>query len=167
MSEHVYYRKGEPKLARPFHYVDSGLPDIWLTNGVTFHDEGEYGSSYAIADLEALHDLIAAHIVLRTERLMTGSELRFLRKRMRRSQADIAALIHITDQSIANYEKGATPLPGPVDFSMRALFAFQILPGETAVALMRVLGERLPWGVGPARPACFPGLPSSTWAEAA
>ncbi|MET0742074.1 MAG: helix-turn-helix domain-containing protein [Microvirga sp.] len=167
MNGHVYYRKGEPKLSRPFHYADSGLPDIWLANGVTHHDEGEYGSSYAIADLEALHGLIAAHIVLRTDGLMTGPELRFLRKRMRRSQAEIAALIHITEQSIANYEKGATPVPGPVDFSMRALFAFEILPGEAAITVMRVLGNRLPWGDAPARPDEFPGLPSSAWAEAA
>jgi DNA-binding transcriptional regulator YiaG len=138
--------KGEPPLDEPFHYTLCGLPDVYLLNGVIFHDDDGYGPSFEIQDLDGLHDAIAAHIVERADELMTGPELRFLRKRMHRTQTGLAELLRVSEQTVANYEKGATAVTGPADFSMRILYLLHVLPPDAGKAMLdkltRALTER-------------------------
>jgi DNA-binding transcriptional regulator YiaG len=135
-ERHEFFIKEQPLLSEPFHYTMCGLPDVYLLNGVVLHEDEGYGPSYEIQDIEGLHDTIAAHVVERTNKLLTGSELRFLRKRMRKTQVVLAHLLRVSEQTIANYEKGATDISGPADFAVRVHYLLHVLPPDAGRALI-------------------------------
>jgi len=92
-----------------YHYLESGLRNIWLANGFTVH-ETEYGRGIAIADVDGLHKAIALNLVRNKPRL-TGADFRYLRKELGLSQAALGKLWGYEAQSIALWEKrGRVPL---------------------------------------------------------
>lgn len=135
-ERHEYFMKGQPLLREPFHYTLSGLPNVYLLNGVVFHEDEGYGVSYEIQDMDGLHDAIAAHIVERAGNVMSGPELRFLRKRMKKTQAELAKLLRVNEQTVANYEKGATVVAGPADLAMRLIYMLHILPPDAGKTML-------------------------------
>ena len=141
-ERHEYFIKGQPLLPEPFHYTMCGLPNVYLLNGAVFHDDDGYGPSYEIQDIDGLHDTIAAHILERTNTLLTGPELRFLRKRMRKTQVDLAHQLRVNEQTIANYEKGATAINGPADFAIRLHYLLHVLPPDAGRAVIDELARR-------------------------
>lgn len=105
-----------------FEYTGSGLHGIFLVNGYTLI-ETPYGEGVTIDDLEGLHMAIAADIIGQS-RPMTGHQFRFLRKEQDLVQSELAAMLRIDVQTIANWEKkAADEVPGPADFAMRAFYA--------------------------------------------
>lgn len=87
----------------------SGLPNVYLIGGVTVEGNGE-DQTTAYSDLDGLYKAIARVIAIRS-RSMDCNELRFLRKRLGMTQADIAALGGKTEQVAAKWEKGTLPVP--------------------------------------------------------
>ncbi|HWI34844.1 MAG TPA: helix-turn-helix domain-containing protein [Burkholderiales bacterium] len=85
-----------------YHYIESGLRNIWLTNGYTVK-KTPYGEAVSIQDVEGLHRLIGS-IIARRPRL-TGPELRFLRKEMGMSQKALADFVGTTEQSVSLWER--------------------------------------------------------------
>jgi DNA-binding transcriptional regulator YiaG len=140
-ERHEYFIKDEPVMTEAFHYTMCGLPNIYLLNGVSFHDEGSYGTSYEIRNLESLHEAIAANIITRTGEMMSGAELRFLRKRMKNTQAELAKRLRVGEQTVANYEKGASAINGPTDFMMRTLYLLHVLPEDARMDRLEELAE--------------------------
>ena len=67
---------------------------------------------------------------------MNGPEFRFLRKQMQLSQSELASHLGVTDQTIANYEKGESGL-GPADPFMRTFYLLHILPEQTRVEVIK------------------------------
>jgi DNA-binding transcriptional regulator YiaG len=130
-----FYIKGRPHLAEPYHLRGIGLPNIYLLNGVTIERDPEYGQLVTIDNVEGLHRAIGLHIVEK-HGCMSGPELRFLRKQMNLSQAALGKRLRVTDQTVANYEKGKTDIPGPVDTLMRGLYLLHVLPPDTQARLM-------------------------------
>ena len=57
-----------------------------------------------------------------------------------RTQAELATRMHVTDQTIANYEKGKTGF-GPADPFIRALYLVHILPDRTRVEVLKPMVE--------------------------
>ena len=105
-----------------FAYTGSGLDGIFLKNGYTFV-ETPYGKGVSIDDIEGLHLAIATDII-KQKTPMTGHQFRFLRKEQDLVQSELAALLRIDVQTIANWEKkAACAVPGPADFAMRAFYA--------------------------------------------
>lgn len=45
---------------KSYHYLESGLPNVWLANGFTVH-ETDYGSGVSIDDVAELHQVILMH----------------------------------------------------------------------------------------------------------
>jgi DNA-binding transcriptional regulator YiaG len=120
MSERAeFFFKGQGQLAEPYHYRASGLDDIYLLNGVVI-EETPYGPMVTIKNLNGLHHAIGLHIVEKAEP-MTGAEFRFLRKQLGLTQAQLGKRLRVSDQTIANYEKGHTGL-GPADPLMRGFY---------------------------------------------
>ena len=140
-ERHEFLMTGQPRLPEPFHYTLCGLPNVYLLNGVAFHEDDGYGPSYEIRDIDGLHDAIAAHIVERTGAMLTGPELRFLRKRMRKTQSELARLLRVTEQTVANYEKGVTAIAGPADFAVRVLYLLHVLPPDAGRAMIDELAR--------------------------
>ena len=105
-----------------FEYTGSGLNSIFLKNGYTLV-ETPYGMGVTIDDIEGLHLAIATDII-KQRSPMTGHQFRFLRKEQDLVQSELAALLRIDVQTVANWEKkAAEAVPGPADFAMRAFYA--------------------------------------------
>jgi transcriptional regulator with XRE-family HTH domain len=137
MSERAeFFIQGEDLLAEPYHYLASGLDNIFLLNGVT-EENTDYGPMVHIENINGLHHAIGLHIVEKTG-LMTGAEFRFLRKQLHLSQAELGRVMSVTDQTIANYEKEKSGI-GPAGALIRTLYLLDILPEETRVKMIRRL----------------------------
>jgi hypothetical protein len=68
MSDRVEFFRGQKKLAHPYHYVASGLDNIFLANGVSI-DETPYGALVTIDSLNGWHLAIGLHIIKKAEPL--------------------------------------------------------------------------------------------------
>ncbi len=131
--------KGAELLAEPYHYVASGLPNIYLLNGVS-HDDTPYGEMVTIKNLNGLHRAIGLHIIEKQEQ-MTGTEFRFLRKQIGLTQVELADMMRVTDQTVANYEKGNTEEFGPADAFMRMAYFLHIIPDDMRAKIIRAMAE--------------------------
>lgn len=87
----------------------AGLPNVYLDGGVTVEGVGDE-QTVSYSNLDGLYKEIARAISLRCDAL-TGPELRFLRKRLGMSQADVATLGGKTEQVVGKWEKGLLPVP--------------------------------------------------------
>lgn len=102
-----------------YHYVESGLPNVWLSNGFVVK-ETAYGESVAITDVKGLHDVIGKSIAEKPAPL-TGAEFRFLRKELGLSQERLAAIVGLTSQAVAIWEK-TDKIPTVNDRYLRGLY---------------------------------------------
>lgn len=109
----------------PYHYTESGLDDVWLLNGFILTD-GPYGRGVSIEDLDGLHATIGARLAQGAASL-SPKEVRFLRHELDLSQVALAALLGVDAQTVARWEKpGQTPIPGPAERLLRAIYLQQI-----------------------------------------
>jgi transcriptional regulator with XRE-family HTH domain len=135
MSERTgFYIEGKEFLAEPYHYMESGLDSIFLLNGVS-EAETDYGPMVHVENINGLHRAIGLHIVEKDEPIC-GPEFRFLRKQMGLTQSELAKDFDVSDQTIANYEKGKTGL-GPADTLMRMYYLLSILPSDMRAEAVR------------------------------
>ncbi|GLZ86917.1 hypothetical protein Pres01_29680 [Metapseudomonas resinovorans] len=104
-----------------FEYTGCGLEGIFLKNGYTV-EETPYGKAVSIADLDGLHGAISRDII-QQKSPMTGHQFRFLRKEQDLVQEELAALLRVDVQTVANWEKkGKDAIPGTADVAMRAFY---------------------------------------------
>jgi DNA-binding transcriptional regulator YiaG len=90
-------------VAHPYHFVEGGLPNVYLA-----------GIDYRIcracklqaAEIPALDDLMVkiARVVVRQESPLSGAEIRFLRKRLRKKSVDFANIIGVTPEHYCRLE---------------------------------------------------------------
>jgi predicted transcriptional regulator len=91
-----------------------------------------------------LPDLIMAisfSLVAKPDRL-TRAEMRFLRKRLGSTQSDLGAELWVSEQTIANYEKGKTDA-GPADRALRFLFLAHVADDDGVAEELRLEAEKL------------------------
>ncbi len=136
-----FYRPGEEPSGEPYHYTSSGLDNIYLLNGFT-KDEEDGEPTISIADLDGLHRAIGLHIAL-ARKAPSGRELRFLRNEMDMSQAELARILGVTDQSVARWEKGQTEFTGAAVFALRVLYLINLIPETERPPLLDGLLKRL------------------------
>jgi DNA-binding transcriptional regulator YiaG len=131
--------KGRRHLPEPYHFTASGLPNVYLLSGVKIERDAGYGELVTIDHLPDLIMAIAFRLVSKPERL-TGTEMRFLRKRMGVTQADLAKELWVNEQTVANYEKGKTE-PGPADRALRLLFLAHVVDDDAVADELRLEAE--------------------------
>lgn len=102
-----------------YHYVESGLPNVWLSNGFVVK-ETAYGEAVAITDVKGLHDVIGKALAEKPAAL-TGSEFRFLRKELGLSQESLGEIVGVTGQAVAIWEK-TDKVPTVNDRYLRGLY---------------------------------------------
>jgi DNA-binding transcriptional regulator YiaG len=107
-------------LTEPYHYLESGLPNVWL-HGVVVH-ETPYGRGTSIPAVEGLHRAIGLAIA-ESNRRMTGAEVRFLRSELDLSQRMLAGLLGVQENTLRRWELGETRIPGP---AQRALAGYYV-----------------------------------------
>lgn len=122
-----------------YHYIESGLDNIWLRNGYV-EENTPYGPTVAFKDILGLHESISLAIVEQAGRL-GGAEIRFLRHQMEMSQVSLAELIGVTSQSIALWEKSKAIITTPSDKLLRLIvkghYSGQVTVRRAIVALNR------------------------------
>ncbi|MDG9883587.1 transcriptional regulator [Pseudomonas putida CSV86] len=108
-----------------YEYTGCGLNGIFLKNGYKMV-ETSYGGGVVIEDIDGLHRAIAVDILGQTTP-MSGHQFRFLRKEQGLVQSELAALLRVDVQTVANWEKkGLEAVPGPADVAMRACYCASV-----------------------------------------
>lgn len=125
MSEDMHFARKGCDRQEPFRYLACGLDNVYLTSGYERRERAGQWMT-AVEDAEGLHAAIARFLVLRRKQL-SGQEVRFLRKQLNLSQAELGKLLGVSDQSVARYEKEQTRLEGAADMLLRLLIAGQAL----------------------------------------
>jgi putative transcriptional regulator len=133
--------KGRRHLPKPYHFKGSGLPNVYLLNGVKIEHDPDYGDLITIDRLPDLFIAIAFRLVMKSDQL-TGAEMRFLRKRMELTQAHLAKELWVSEQTVANYEKSKTQ-DGPADRALRFLFLAHVVDDDDLAEELRLEAEDL------------------------
>jgi putative zinc finger/helix-turn-helix YgiT family protein len=103
-------------------YDASGLPGITLEH-IEVRRCGSCGAvDIVIPRIEQLHALIAETIIQKAARL-TPAEIRFLRKHLGWSGADLARMVSTTPETVSRWESGATPMGVQADRLLRLMVA--------------------------------------------
>jgi DNA-binding transcriptional regulator YiaG len=111
---------GREPASEPLHYTACGLDDVYLVNGFTREQiDGE--DAVTIEDMDGLWKAIGLALVSERKTL-APREVRFLRQHMDLTQAELGAKLRVSDQTVARWEKGETPLAGPADLMLRVRF---------------------------------------------
>ena len=120
-----------------YHYLESGLRNIWLENGFREIDTPE-GKALAVDNVEGLHRAIGSTLLAKAK--LTGAEFRFLRKELGLSQANAGSLLGVSTQSVALWEKHGR-LPGPAERLMRVIYKQKLEKNPDVILLLKKLNE--------------------------
>lgn len=111
--------------ATRYHYVESGLANIYL-RGVTIWSCPKCDADEVeIPDPSGLQDAIARALISKESRL-TGKEFRFLRTYLGHSGADIATHFAVSRETVSRWETGTLKVPGTADIALR----YMVLMGK-------------------------------------
>lgn len=121
MGDDMHFARAGCALQEPFRYLACGLDNVFLTSGYVRKERGGQWVT-AVEDADGLYRAIAKHLVLRRKELR-GKEVRFLRKHLGLTQAELGELLGVTDQTIARYEKEETAFEGAANILLRLLVA--------------------------------------------
>lgn len=123
----------------PFHYRACGLDNVYLRSGYTQRDVG--GETYtSVQNADELHEALAAHLVLR-RKVLRGQEVRFLRKFLGLTQAELGDILSVSDQSVARYEKEQVALEGPADRFLRVIVMGKLTGAVDPVAIVEEIRQ--------------------------
>lgn len=106
----------------PYHFVESGLPNVYLV-----------GIDYRIcpacklqaANIPALEDLMTkiARAVVQKEGQLTGAEVRFLRKRLRKKSGEFAKIIGVSPEQMSRWENADNSREESADKLIRVFYS--------------------------------------------
>lgn len=121
MTKPQLFKCGKQEAAPvPYHYKECGIDNIFIING--YHIETFDGEEYvSIHNVDGLHKAIGLSLVAKKKDL-EPSEIRFLRHEIDVSQADLASMLRVDDQTVARWEKKRCKMPGPADIALRFLY---------------------------------------------
>lgn len=123
-----------------YHYKESGLSNVYLTNGYR-EVVTPYGRSVVIEDVEGLHAALATTMVIERQHL-TGREVRFIRKFLNLTQAQLANLLGVEEQSVRRWEK-LSRVPKAADHSVRLIFLDSRRPKHPKLPQMAQIVEKV------------------------
>jgi transcriptional regulator with XRE-family HTH domain len=111
----------------PFHFTDSGLDNVYLVGIKYFtHPDGRVVAE--IPALKQLMRLIARDLVLSKSDL-TGSEVRFLRKRLGKKATEYCKYLGLEPETLSRIENGKQPISSAT--AKLARLSYAILSEET------------------------------------
>jgi DNA-binding transcriptional regulator YiaG len=133
----------------PYHFTESGLPDVYLAGIDVLTCRACKSVSPIIPRLPALHRAIALSLA-RKNGSLTGQEIRFLRKAAGLSAVNFASLLMVEPETLSRTENNRQVLKPSMDKLARAI-AIQKIDPETAteillslIATMKDARTRLP-----------------------
>jgi putative zinc finger/helix-turn-helix YgiT family protein len=113
-----------------YHFVHSGLPNVYLA-GINYYVCEKCGKQSA--DIPALNELMVkiARAVVGQEARLSGVEIRFLRKRLKKKSADFGKIIGVTPEQISRWENDGNLPSESADKLIRVFFC--LLSGDEAL----------------------------------
>jgi DNA-binding transcriptional regulator YiaG len=120
------------------HYEDSGLSNVWLTNGFEKVDT-PYGQAIVIHDVPGLTRAICTALI-RNQTRLSGPQFRYIRQAMLLSQASLGNSLGRTDQAVAGWEKTGK-IPKYADIMLRVLYAAHADGNEKVRNIVHALNE--------------------------
>lgn len=108
-------------LEEPYHYTESGLPNVYLVNVDVYRCEQCGIEVASIPHPRELHMLIVIDILGKPS-AMTGDELRFIRKALMMQPKEFADLLAVDTQMIVDWQNSKT-LNRQSDSLVRFVFA--------------------------------------------
>lgn len=136
-----FYRNGQSVVNKSYHYKQCGLDDVYLLNGFK-EKKTPYGNGVTITDVDGLHRAIG-YLLVRERKALSAKELRFLRKEMGLTQAELGLKIGQSDQQVARWEKGDCDIPGPAERLIRIIYTMACVPAKRRSALLNKLLKQL------------------------
>jgi len=106
---------------RPYHYTESGLEYIWLIGILQYKCKKCGEMSAEISRINDLHLLIGKNIVCK-KALLTGQEVRFLRKEISMKSKDMAAALSLEPETYSRWENGKQEVASCHDKSLRMIY---------------------------------------------
>lgn len=135
MSDNFYLTGESVSDSTPYHYRQCGLDGIFLLNGFDWHEhDGE--RHVVIKDIDGLHIAIGRHLVLHRKAL-APKEIKFLRKTLGLSQAELAEDLGKNSQSVARWEKGINDIPGSAEKLLRAIYFAKTATSDSDLEQLR------------------------------
>jgi len=106
----------------PYHFVESGLDNVYLI-GITYRTCKKCKKQSA--DIPALDDLMFknARAIIQKEAPLTGPEIRFLRKRLRKKSADFGRMIGVVPEQVSRWENGDNSPSDSADKLIRVTYS--------------------------------------------
>jgi putative zinc finger/helix-turn-helix YgiT family protein len=89
-----------------YHYTESGLPGIYLKNVTWSECPACHAREVTLPGVGRLHRCIAWRIVTKSS-MLTGEEIVFLRKMLRKNQKQMAELLGLSQVVLNRWETGA------------------------------------------------------------
>lgn len=120
MKRPVAWKYRGEKGKHPLHYAECGLDNVYLISGYAI-EETPYGKGLSIRNLDQLHKAIGIYLA-NQKKVLSGKELRYLRKQMDLTQSDLGTLLGLSSQQVARWEKDVSEITGPADLLVRAFF---------------------------------------------
>jgi DNA-binding transcriptional regulator YiaG len=124
MIEHNCKRRSKEFIAtpsKPFQLLTTGLPNVFLAGVKYWLCQDCAVQKVEIPAVKSLLLAIAESLV-KKEGLLTGAEVRFLRKEVGKKAADFAALINKTPEHFSKLENGLLPLTEDTDKLVRLTY---------------------------------------------
>lgn len=138
MSDAKKFRHSGEQDSPPYHYTECGLDDVYLLSGYEI-EQTPHGEGVSIRNVDQLHMTIGCFLATK-KKVLSGNELRFLRKEMDLTQAELGNLVGLSDQQVARWEKDEYEIPGAADTLTRLYYLDHI---KKVPANMRELIETL------------------------
>jgi transcriptional regulator with XRE-family HTH domain len=130
-------------MAEPYRYQMSGLDNVFLA-GIDVRQCGKCAARVpVIPKIEQLHTAIAKYLVFKKE-LLSGKEIRFLRKNAGIPAKEFSTLIEVDPAHLSRVENGKTDnLGGAADKLARAVAVAASDGGDVRKLLLQIAGERI------------------------
>ena len=123
-----------------YHYTECGIDDVYLVNGFEFVDTPQ-GRRVIITNIDGLHEVIGESLVNKKKDL-NGSDLRFLRHEMLMSQALLAGLLDVSEQTVHRWESRKTDISKPAESLVRLLYGEHIGRNNKIHELLKRLADQ-------------------------
>lgn len=103
----------------PLQYRACGLDNVYLRGGYKYVPTPQ-GKGLVIKDVQDLWKAITIYLVVE-KKVLSGKELRFLRKQLDLTQSELGRKLRLTDQQVARWEKGKSNISGAADVLLRLM----------------------------------------------
>jgi putative zinc finger/helix-turn-helix YgiT family protein len=134
----------------PYHYKESGLDYIWLVEILQYRCKKCGEVSVEIPHVNELHLLIGKYVVCKKE-LLTGPEVKFLRKEIGMKSKDMAAALSIGAETYSRWENGKQLITAPHDKGLRMIYVMnasekmgRVLSQNSRSALLDIAAKKAP-----------------------